>query len=76
MPYTTIQDLPDRVRDSLPKHGEEIYIAAFNSAWDDYKDKDDRRGDDSREEVTHKVAWTAVKQKFEKNEQGEWVSKK
>ncbi|MGD2118635.1 MAG: ChaB family protein [Chromatiales bacterium] len=67
MPYQSIDELPDSVRDNLPKHAQEIYQAAFNSAWDDYASPKDRRGDASREEVAHKVAWTAVKQKYEKH---------
>src|SRR5690606_5116375 len=61
MPYDRITDLPDSVRDNVPKHAQEIYKEAFNSAWDEYKDADDRRGDASREETAHKVAWAAVK---------------
>ncbi|MGE5382264.1 MAG: ChaB family protein, partial [Omnitrophica WOR_2 bacterium] len=37
MPYKEIDDLPERVRGNLPKHAQEIYLAAFNSAWDEYK---------------------------------------
>jgi cation transport regulator len=74
MPYNSVSDLPDSVRDNLPKHAQEIYQAAFNSAWDEYKGPDDRRGDDSREETAHQVAWAAVKQKYEKRD-GQWVSK-
>jgi cation transport regulator len=33
----------------LPEHAQEIYKEAFNSAWDQYKDKADRRDDASRE---------------------------
>jgi len=67
MPYKTLNDLPEPVKNNLPKHGQEIYRAAFNSAWDEYADPDDRYGDDSREEVAHKVAWSAVKQKYKKD---------
>ncbi|WP_262690153.1 putative cation transport regulator ChaB [Kordiimonas aestuarii] len=74
MPYTSVQELPDQVKDNLPKHAQEIYKEAFNSAWDDYKDPDDRRGDASREEVSHKVAWAAVKEKYEKTD-GNWQRK-
>ena len=64
MPYDNIQDLPDQVRDHLPKHAQEIYQSAFNSAWDQY---------DQDEERAHKVAWSAVKQKYEKDESsGDW----
>jgi cation transport regulator len=67
MPYDTLQDLPEAVRQALPKHAQEIYLAVFNNAWDQYRDEDSRRDDDSREEVAHKVAWSAVKQKYEKH---------
>lgn len=74
MPYNKLADLPESVRDNLPKHAQEIYQAAYNNAWDEYKDPEDRRGDASREEVAHKVAWAAVKQKYEKQED-KWVKK-
>ena len=32
MPYKSISDLPDSVSDHLPKHAQEIFQAAFNSA--------------------------------------------
>ena len=75
MPYKTLTDLPDSVRDNLPKHAQEIYKEAFNSAWDQYDTPEERRGDDTREETAHKVAWGAVKNSYEKNEDGDWVEK-
>ncbi len=75
MPYAKVSDLPESVRDNLPKHAQEIYKEAYNSAWDQYDEPEERRGDDSREEVSHKVAWSAVKQSYEKNDDGEWVEK-
>ena len=75
MPYPNTDDLPDRVQENLPKHAQEIYKEAFNSAWDEYKDADKRRGDASREETAHKVAWSAVKEKYEKGSDGEWHAK-
>jgi cation transport regulator len=76
MPYDTLKDLPDSVRDNLPKHAQEIYQAAFNNAWDEYKDADDRRDDASREETAHRVAWAAVKHKYEKDDKtGKWKQK-
>lgn len=74
MPYETLTDLPDSVRDNLPKHAQEIYQAAFNSAWDQYDKPEERRDDASREETAHKVAWSAVKQKYEKRDD-KWVRK-
>lgn len=75
MPYDTISQLPDSVRDNLPRHAQDIYKEAFNSAWDQYADADDRRGDDSREEVAHKVAWSAVKDEYGKSSDGQWKRK-
>jgi cation transport regulator len=66
VPYEKLTDLPDNVTDNLPKHAQEIYRAAYNSAEEQY-DEEDRR---------HRVAWAAVKDKYEKDEDsGEWVEK-
>ena len=43
MPYKSKSELPDNVQNVLPAHAQDIYKEAFNSAWDQYKDKDDRR---------------------------------
>ncbi|MFP4098891.1 MAG: putative cation transport regulator ChaB [Alphaproteobacteria bacterium] len=75
MPYKTLKELPDGVKNNLPVHGQEIYQAAYNSAWDQYKDPDDRYNDASREEVAHRVAWSAVKNEYKKDEDGNWVKK-
>jgi len=56
MPYKDLNDLPESVREHLPKHAQEIYRAAYNSAWDEY-------GQD--EERARRVAWSAVKKKYE-----------
>jgi cation transport regulator len=74
MPYDKVTDLPDSVKDNLPKHAQEIYRAAFNSAWDEYADASQRRGGASHEEAAHKVAWAAVKEKYEKRND-KWVAK-
>lgn len=74
MPYHSLAELPDSVKDHLPKHAQEIYKEAYNSAWEEYADPDKRRGDASREEVAHKVAWSAVKQKYEKKGD-HWVAR-
>jgi cation transport regulator len=72
MPYKAIIDLPDSVRDHVPTHAQEIYKEAFNHAWNEYTDEDERRGNESREEVAHKVAWAAVKKQFSKGADGNW----
>ena len=45
---------------------QEIYKEAFNSAEEQY-------GEESR---AHRVAWSAVENKYEKNDKGNWVQKK
>ena len=74
MPYSELKELPESVKSVLPEHAKEIYLAAFNNAWEEYRDLDDRQGENSREETAHKVAWSAVKQKYKKVGD-EWKSK-
>ncbi len=62
MPYKNLEDLPDRVKNNLPKHAQEIYLKAFDNAWEQYKEPKESRGKESREETAHKVAWATVKQ--------------
>ncbi|RDV39145.1 cation transporter [Bradymonadaceae bacterium TMQ3] len=64
MPYQRNADLPKNVRDNLPKHGQEIYRKAFNSASEQHDE----------EKRAHKVAWSAVKTTYKKSE-GEWKRK-
>ena len=68
MPYASISELPDSVRDNLPEHAQEIFLGAFNSAWEEYAEREDR------EEAAFRVAWSAVKQKYRKSD-GNWVRK-
>jgi cation transport regulator len=76
MPYKSLSDLPENVTNVLPKHAQEIYKEAYNSAWDQYDEPEERRGDSSREETAHRVAWAAVKKKYEKNDSnGKWERK-
>ena len=76
MPYSSRDELPDSVQHVLPNHAQDIYKEAFNNAWQEYKDPNDRRGDDSREETAHKVAWAAVKQVYRKGDDDKWHKKK
>jgi cation transport regulator len=76
MPYKTDAELPESVRNALPKHGQDIYRKAFNSAWAEYADASKRRGSESQEEAAHKVAWAAVKDKYAKDDaSGAWQPK-
>jgi len=75
MPYSSTSELPESVKSVLPDHAQDIYKEAFNSAYDEYKDPDERRGDESREETAHKVAWSAVKKSYEKGADDKWHKK-
>lgn len=75
MPYNSDSELPKSVRDVLPEHAQHIYREAFNSAYDQYKDPKERRDDADREETAHKVAWAAVKQKYQKGDDDHWHRK-
>jgi cation transport regulator len=69
MPYATLQDLPPSAH-RLPQHGQEIFRAAFNAAWENYAD----RGASAREEIAHRVAWAAVKKRYRKIGD-DWIEK-
>ena len=51
MPYKSVRELPESVRDNLPKHAQELYQEAFNSAWEQYDEPEERRGGASRVET-------------------------
>lgn len=75
MPYDRNQELPAPVRDNLPEDAQTIYRKAFNSAWDQYASPEKRRNKAEREETAHRVAWSAVKQTYEKGDNGTWRRK-
>jgi len=67
MPYNTNADISHKISERLPEHAQRIFRKAFNNAYQEY-------GGD--EEIAFRVAWSAVKKKYEKNEDGMWVEKK
>lgn len=66
MPYDEISELPDDVKENLPKGAQEVYTKAFNTADDEHPDWDEGR--------KHQYAWGAVKNVYEKRD-GEWKKK-
>lgn len=66
MPYASNDELPAPLREHLPPHAQDIFRAAFNNAWDEYRNRADR------EEVAHRVAWAAVKRRYRKSD-ADWV---
>ena len=74
MPYKNREELPDQVLSALKDvpHAQDIYKEAYNSAFEEYSEPSDRRDGYDREETAHAVAWNAVKQKYEKGDDGKW----
>lgn len=62
MPYKSIEDLPDNIKSSLPVPAQRVWMSVFNQNF--------AKG----EEEARKVAWTAVKNGWEK-EDDDWVRK-
>lgn len=73
MPYKSTDDLPNRIKQNLPLHAQEIYLKAFNNAYEEYSNP--RKGSENLEKTAHKVAWNAVKKKYQKNNEGSWVER-
>lgn len=64
MPYT-IDKPPERIK-TLPKKAQEIWISAYNNAYEQYKED---------EKKANATAWDAVKNKYEKDKEGVWRAK-
>lgn len=61
MPYSRTAELPPAVR-RLPPHAQEIFLSAFNTAWQTYAG----RRPHEREEIAFRIAWAAVKKRYRK----------
>lgn len=62
MPYTK-KNMPENIK-KIPSKAQDIFIAAFNSAFKQYN------GD---EEKSNAIAWAAVKKQFKKDKMGNWI---
>jgi cation transport regulator len=62
--------------DTLPSHAQKIYTKAHKNALKQYASPSKRRGGkrQSKEQVAHKVAWSAVKKEYKKKGD-KWVPK-
>lgn len=71
-----ISDRTEKQIDELPTHAQEIFKEAHKNALDQYKDPKKRKGGkkESKEQVAHKVAWSAVKKVYKK-EGDKWIKK-
>jgi len=70
MPWNITEDLPEDLRKTLPNKAQEIFLNAFNSAWNGpCKDKSGER-----DPCAFQRAWGAVKNLC-RQEGDNWVSK-
>lgn len=65
MPFASNSELPKSVRDALPKDAQDVFRAVANRELDQ----------GATEQSAIAQAWTAVKNGWEKNDEGEWVRK-
>ena len=68
MPYASNANLPSQIRRVLPNHAQDIYRSAFNHAFTGYA------ASGRREEIAHRVAWTAVKRLYLKRDEV-WIER-
>jgi cation transport regulator len=69
MPVQNFDDLPLSLRCHRPVHTQEIFRAASNNAWASYVASPPHE----REEICHRIAWSAVKKRYRKPREY-WVS--
>ena len=62
MPYSKLEELPTEIKEQLPEHAQQIFMAAFNSA----------QSDGMSEEGALSVGWNSVKAKYEQGVDGKW----
>ena len=73
MPYESTKQLPESVKNVLPKHAQDVYQEAYNNALEQYSDPKKRRDDADLEETASRVAWSAVKKAgYEKGDDDNW----
>jgi len=72
MPYNNIEELPPALRKHLPDEAKKLYLAAYNTAWSRSVCAHDHGIGASPEDIAHREAWSAVRDKYRKLE-NEWV---
>ena len=70
MRYENRSDLPQTLRDVLPERGQDIYLKAYQKAWDTYEEG---QGYLSRETMAHQQGYTAVRHEYVQDQgTGKW----
>ena len=70
MRYEHRSDLPQTLRDVLPERGQDIYLRAYQKAWDMYTEGP---GVLSRDVLAHQQGWTALQHEYVQDQgTGKW----
>jgi cation transport regulator len=62
MAYNSIEELSQEIKEQMPQHAQQIFVAAFNAAQED----------GMSEEGAREVAWNSVKNQFRQESDGKW----
>jgi cation transport regulator len=65
MTYEKRDELPEEIREQLPEHAQQIFMAAFNAA----------QTDGMSEEGASNVAWNSVRNEYEQGSDRQWHRK-
>jgi cation transport regulator len=65
MVYNQIDELPEDIKQTLPEHAQQIFVAAFNAA----------QGNGFSEDGAVGVAWNSVRNEYEEGNDGKWHRK-
>jgi cation transport regulator len=72
--YTDINKLPSTIRETLPVEAQELYMEAYNAAWE-LQPAEGHHGL-SPESVAHQIAWDAVNREYVHDlKLGKWYRK-
>ncbi len=69
--YSTIEELPSSIRESLPEKAQELYRAAYNRVWEKLT-VGETTADPSAASQAHEAARLAVDAEFDQHGNGEW----
>lgn len=62
MAYDNINELAPEIREGLPQHAQQIFVAAFNAAQSNGMNDSD----------ASEVAWSSVRNQFYQGQDGKW----
>lgn len=65
MTYNNKEELPQEIREQLPEHAQQIFVAAFNAAESNGMDETEARD----------VAWSSVRNEYEQGRDRQWQRK-